>query len=95
MGKIYAAMMIMEYYRQSKTKKLQAQREEQVPTTSASPTTTSTSTSSPSSSSSSSSSSTPRDTQTKWIQEKVNRAAVQYNVLVKSVKMYCAPQQAS
>ncbi|XP_030207718.1 calcium channel, voltage-dependent, P/Q type, alpha 1A subunit, b isoform X7 [Gadus morhua] len=28
-GKIYAAMMIMEYYRQSKTKKLQAQREEQ------------------------------------------------------------------
>lgn len=30
MGKIYAAMMIMEYYRQSKTKKLQALREEQV-----------------------------------------------------------------
>ncbi|KAK1886651.1 Voltage-dependent P/Q-type calcium channel subunit alpha-1A [Dissostichus eleginoides] len=29
-GKIYAAMMIMEYYRQSKTKKLQALREEQV-----------------------------------------------------------------
>uniref|UniRef100_A0A3B3CKV4 Voltage-dependent P/Q-type calcium channel subunit alpha-1A n=1 Tax=Oryzias melastigma TaxID=30732 RepID=A0A3B3CKV4_ORYME len=28
-GKIYAAMMIMEYYRQSKTKKLQALREEQ------------------------------------------------------------------
>ncbi|XP_061626651.1 calcium channel, voltage-dependent, P/Q type, alpha 1A subunit, b isoform X3 [Phyllopteryx taeniolatus] len=28
-GKIYAAMMIMEYYRQSKTKKLQAMREEQ------------------------------------------------------------------
>ncbi|KAL1005728.1 hypothetical protein UPYG_G00063240 [Umbra pygmaea] len=31
-GKIYAAMMIMEYYRQSKAKKLQALREEQVPT---------------------------------------------------------------
>jgi hypothetical protein len=30
-GKIYAAMMIMEYYRQSKAKKLQAMREEQVP----------------------------------------------------------------
>lgn len=30
-GKIYAAMMIMEYYRQSKAKKLQALREEQVP----------------------------------------------------------------
>lgn len=30
MGKIYAAMMIMEYYRQSKAKKLQAMREEQV-----------------------------------------------------------------
>lgn len=29
-GKIYAAMMIMEYYRQSKAKKLQAMREEQV-----------------------------------------------------------------
>lgn len=29
-GKIYAAMMIMEYYRQSKTKRLQALREEQV-----------------------------------------------------------------
>lgn len=29
-GKIYAAMMIMEYYRQSKAKKLQALREEQV-----------------------------------------------------------------
>lgn len=29
-GKIYAAMMIMEYYRQSKAKKLQAIREEQV-----------------------------------------------------------------
>uniref|UniRef100_A0A3Q2FT87 Voltage-dependent P/Q-type calcium channel subunit alpha-1A n=1 Tax=Cyprinodon variegatus TaxID=28743 RepID=A0A3Q2FT87_CYPVA len=28
-GKIYAAMMIMEYYRQSKTKKMQALREEQ------------------------------------------------------------------
>ncbi|XP_027767177.1 voltage-dependent P/Q-type calcium channel subunit alpha-1A-like [Empidonax traillii] len=28
-GKIYAAMMIMEYYRQSKAKKLQAMREEQ------------------------------------------------------------------
>ncbi|XP_077935955.1 calcium channel, voltage-dependent, P/Q type, alpha 1A subunit, b isoform X4 [Gasterosteus aculeatus] len=28
-GKIYAAMMIMEYYRQSKTKRLQALREEQ------------------------------------------------------------------
>ncbi|GAA6102885.1 calcium channel, voltage-dependent, P/Q type, alpha 1A subunit, b isoform X3, partial [Tachysurus ichikawai] len=28
-GKIYAAMMIMEYYRQSKAKKLQALREEQ------------------------------------------------------------------
>uniref|UniRef100_A0A674P6F4 Voltage-dependent P/Q-type calcium channel subunit alpha-1A n=1 Tax=Takifugu rubripes TaxID=31033 RepID=A0A674P6F4_TAKRU len=28
-GKIYAAMMIMEYYRQSKSKKLQAMREEQ------------------------------------------------------------------
>uniref|UniRef100_A0A8C7ZJ38 Voltage-dependent P/Q-type calcium channel subunit alpha-1A n=1 Tax=Oryzias sinensis TaxID=183150 RepID=A0A8C7ZJ38_9TELE len=32
-GKIYAAMMIMEYYRQSKMKKLQALREEQVPRT--------------------------------------------------------------
>uniref|UniRef100_A0A8C3NJS5 Voltage-dependent P/Q-type calcium channel subunit alpha-1A n=1 Tax=Geospiza parvula TaxID=87175 RepID=A0A8C3NJS5_GEOPR len=31
-GKIYAAMMIMEYYRQSKAKKLQAMREEQVGT---------------------------------------------------------------
>ncbi|XP_048104593.1 voltage-dependent P/Q-type calcium channel subunit alpha-1A-like isoform X1 [Alosa alosa] len=30
-GKIYAAMMIMEYYRQSKAKRLQALREEQVP----------------------------------------------------------------
>ena len=30
MGKIYAAMMIMEYYRQSKAKKLQAMRDEQV-----------------------------------------------------------------
>lgn len=29
-GKIYAAMMIMEYYRQSKAKKIQAMREEQV-----------------------------------------------------------------
>uniref|UniRef100_A0A5F8GDA6 Voltage-dependent P/Q-type calcium channel subunit alpha n=1 Tax=Monodelphis domestica TaxID=13616 RepID=A0A5F8GDA6_MONDO len=31
-GKIYAAMMIMEYYRQSKAKKLQALREEQAST---------------------------------------------------------------
>lgn len=36
-GKIYAAMMIMEYYRQSKAKKLQAMREEQVPNPSVMP----------------------------------------------------------
>lgn len=30
-GKIYAAMMIMDYYKQSKTKKLRQQLEEQVP----------------------------------------------------------------
>lgn len=29
-GKIYAAMMIMDYYKQSKTKKLRQQLEEQV-----------------------------------------------------------------
>lgn len=30
-GKIYAAMMIMDYYKQSKAKKLRQQLEEQVP----------------------------------------------------------------
>lgn len=32
-GKIYAAMMIMDYYKQSKAKKLRQQLEEQVPLT--------------------------------------------------------------
>ena len=30
-GKIYAAMMIMDYYKQSKAKKLRQQLEDQVP----------------------------------------------------------------